>query len=75
MTEKELRQIQWHMRVPVCRTWHGCIRHLELVPRADITLLCRFLNCGIENLQKRFWNETKIRRWKALPIRKRRGGT
>jgi len=48
--ERERERVNWHLRVAVCRTLRGIRRHLSVFPLEDLALLCRYLNCSVENI-------------------------
>ena len=61
MTTRELEQVKWHLRVPACRTMHGCRMHLRLIPVEEVRLLCRYFNCDANEIEERFWLAVKKR--------------
>jgi hypothetical protein len=62
MTTEELLRVQFHLSIPVCRTRHGCLTHLRLVPVRELSLLCRFFGCNVEEISDLFWAAIKNRK-------------
>ncbi len=58
----------WHLDVAACRIRSGCKRHLDLLTMDDLKLLCRYLNCGIDELLDCFWMEARTRNPQPPPM-------
>ena len=60
MMPKEIQYIiDHHLTAPVCQTLHGCKKHLEFCSCDELKFLCRFMNCSINKLVERFWQEAR----------------
>ena len=57
LTDNEVRQCKWHFSPAFCQTKRGCKRHLEVISMDDLRLLCRFLNCSVDELLDCFWKK------------------
>jgi len=56
---------RWHLLVPVCRTKRGLRTHLGIISCQDLKLLCRYLNCSVNDLVDKAWACSKGLRGKA----------
>ena len=70
MTAKEIQQVEWHLSILACRTYHGCLAHLRTVSCDDLRLLCRAFDCDLTEIAARFWlaNKGKAQRSAFLVI-------
>jgi hypothetical protein len=66
--------IEWHLRVPVCRTYRGVMRHLCSLPLAELMWLCsQFDGASMGETVKLMWELIKMRR-KNSELRRQKNG-
>ena len=56
--------VEWHLRLPVCRTMRGIINHLHCLPLAEMMWLCSEFDGNVAETAKRMWAIIKTNKFK-----------